>query len=405
MKSINRTIVTTLATLIPTSRRGHGQRGVVLPVVAMCLAAVMGFAGLAIDVTYLEYWQQQQQTATDAAAIGGAQQLARANCSNASTAVSAAGIDAQYNGFGNAGNVSVSAVSPPSSGPYANNDCAISVKITTQHVTNFFSRLFGYPQGMAESTQAVAASTSRGPGCIYLLSTTISQNFNGSNISAPQCGILINDTANFNNANVGALYIGYAGGAPNENGADFPQATPAPMLAVSDPCPEIAGCAYLAANPPSTNSCTQFNGHGYSGALQQGCYSDLNLNGATVTLSGTYVLSGSSNFNGATITGSGVTLYVPAIGTPPNFNKTTVSLSPPTSGNYTGVLYYQVPSNTASANFNGTSNSYSGLLYSPTATSVNFNGANGSYVVLVFGAANLNGSPHSPASSMARKTW
>ncbi len=55
------------------------------------------------------------------------------------------------------------------------------------------------------------------------------------------------------------------------------------------------------------------------------------------------------------------------------------------------MLYYQVPSNTSSPNFNGDGGNYSGLIYAPGATSANFNGAQGKYLVLVFGAANFNG--------------
>ena len=50
------------------------HRGQVLPLFALCLAALLGFAGLGVDVGYLEYWQNSQQAATDAAAIGAAQQ-------------------------------------------------------------------------------------------------------------------------------------------------------------------------------------------------------------------------------------------------------------------------------------------------------------------------------------------
>ena len=88
-----------------------------------------------------------------------------------------------------------------------------------------------------------------------------------------------------------------------------------------------------------------------------------------------------------------MTFYVTANGTPPNFNGvSSANFTPPTSGNYTGVLYYQVPSNTQSPNFNGANVSFSGLVYAPGATSVNFNGASGGYLVLVVGAANFNGS-------------
>lgn len=372
-------------------RTHAGQRGQIIPLIAVALAVLMGFAGVGVDVSYLEYRQQTQQSATDAAAAGGAGALKRAGCPNASAANAAAYLNASNNGYPNGGTITVTPNNPPLSGPFANNGCAVSVTITTQGVSTFFSRIFGYQSGMNETTHAVAIVSSSGAGCIYLLSPTVSQNLKGATLNASQCGILINDTANFSGASVSASSIGYAGGAPNEGGATFSEAAPAPMLPVADPCPEIAGCAYLAANPPSTSGCTSLTEHGYTGTIGPGCYNSINLSSSTVTLSpGIYVINGGTNFNSSTITGDGVTLYVTANGTPPNFNGDVVSLSPPTSGNEDGVVYYQVPSNTNSPNFNGTNVSYSGLIYCPGGTSVNFNGANGTYLVLVFGAANFN---------------
>jgi len=353
----------------------------------------MGFGGIGVDVGYLEYWQQQQQTATDAAAAGGADALLKAGCPNQSAAKSAALADAALNGFTNGNNVTLTAVNPPASGPFANNVCAVDVTLNTNHVATFFAKLFGYPSGMTETTHAAAVVTTTGGGCIYLLSSTVSSNFNGANVTAKKCGALINDTANFNGAVINVMSIGYAGGAPNTNGATFTTASPAPMLPVADPCPEIAGCAYLAANPPSTSNCQSVNDNGFNGTIYPGCYSSLNLNGAHVTMAtGTYVFTGSLNDNGAIIDGSaGVTIYIPNGAPAPNFNGADATLAPPSSGNEQGVLYYQVPSNTANPNFNGTSNKVSGLIYAPGATSVNFNGAQGGYLVLVFGAANFNG--------------
>lgn len=368
--------------------------GHVLPLLAVCLGVLMGFGGVAVDVGFFEYKQQAQQVATDAAALGGAEQLAHANCSSASetAAETTARNDAGTNGYANGTNsITVTAKSPPSTGPYANANCAISVQIDSPNTQTFFTRLFG-KQSMEETTAAVAASspiTNANP-CIFLLNPATNQNFNTGNIQAPQCSILMNDTANFQGGTVNAAAIGYAGSAPNENGATFTTATPAPMLPIADPCPAIDGCNYLANNPPSTSSCTSFAGHDFVGTLPAGCYNDLNLNGANVTLNGLYIFNDSTNFNGATITGTNTTIYVTATGTPPNFNGDSVSLSPPTSGNMQGVLYYQVPSNTQGANFNGTTNYYSGLIYSPKAT-VNFNQTGGGYVVLVFGAINWNG--------------
>jgi Flp pilus assembly protein TadG len=378
-------------------RRHLSESGQVLPMVAICLAVLMGFGAMSIDAGYLEYRQRQQQNAADAAAIGGAQQLVYDGCGDSSAAYTAVQNDAATAGFANGGNVQVTPHNPPASGPYASNTCAVQVTITNLHTPTFLSRVFGWSTGMPETTSATAEvipARANGP-CMFLTNPAISQNFNGAHVSA-ECGIAINGTANFNGSNISAPNIGYAGSKPNENGATFSKASPAPMLPVADPCPEIAGCAYLAANAPSTSNCTSFNGNGFHGTLPQGCYSNLNLNGATVTMSGLYVLDGTSNFNGANVTGSGVTMYVTANGTAPDFNGAMITLSAPSTGDYSGVLYYQVPSNTQNANFNGgCMPSISGLVYAPGSPGINLNGFNGGYGVLVAGGINTNGGTQS----------
>jgi hypothetical protein len=370
--------------------RRRGESGQVLPLVAICLAALMGFGGLAVDVGYWRYQLREQQSATDAAALGGAQQLVYSSCPNQSAATTAAQNDAANGGFTNGGNVTVTIANPPTTGVFAGNTCAVSVTITTQKVASFFARLFGHAGGIAESTQAVAEVTADGGGCIFMLGTGQNTNFNNASVQAPKCSIDINGSANFHSASVDAAGIGEANYSGSNNGGTFTGASPAQMLPVADPCPEIAGCANLAANPPSTSPC---NGtYSNNGVLMPGCYSNLSLNGATVTLQpGTYVFAGGSNFNKASITGSGVTIYIPA-GATTNFNKVnSMTLSPPTSGNYAGVTYYQVPSNSNGINFNSSSTNLSGLIYAPSA-SMNYNGSQGQYAVVVAAYANFNGS-------------
>jgi len=106
------------------------ERGQVLPLIAVALAVLMGFAGIAVDVAYLEYRQQTQQTATDAAAAGGAEALLHAGCPNSTAANNAALANASNNGYPNGGNILVTPNNPPASGPFASNPCAVSVTIT-----------------------------------------------------------------------------------------------------------------------------------------------------------------------------------------------------------------------------------------------------------------------------------
>ena len=64
-----------------------------------------------------------------------------------------------------------------------------------------------------------------------------------------------------------------------------------------------------------------------------------------------------------------------------------MNLSPPSTGNTQGVLYYQVPSNTSNPNFNGPKVNMQGLIYCPGAQ-INYDGNTGNYLVIVAGSAN-----------------
>lgn len=379
--------------------RSTGESGQVLPLVALALAVLMGFGGLAVDVGYLKYQYREQQNATDAAALGAARQLASVQCVDSAATTTAADNDAADNGYSNGvGNVSIAVTNPPPSpGPYAGNGCAVQVQITRSNTPTFFTRAFGFANGMSETTQAIAQASSNGNGCVYLLSSTATSIFNGDTWNGPGCSILINNTATFNgDPTFAAPYIGYAGSAPIENGTTFTMATPAPMLTVADPCPQIAGCETLTQNPLATSGCKSATYNGLATAdIPSGCYSQLIVNGCTnvVFTGGTYVFDGTAIINGSAVTGNGVLFYVTASGSPFTFNGSSISLSPQTTGSYAGVLYYQVASNTGNPTFNGlVSNDLAGLIYAPSASNAIFNGTNGGYVVIVAGGATFNGS-------------
>lgn len=77
-------------------RGAHRQRGQILPVVALAMVALLGIAAFAIDVGYAYYAKRQLQSATDAAALAGAQDLP--NSTNAiATATSYAASDTPAN--------------------------------------------------------------------------------------------------------------------------------------------------------------------------------------------------------------------------------------------------------------------------------------------------------------------
>jgi hypothetical protein len=394
-------------------QRGHAQRGAVLPLIAICLAVLMGFAGLSVDVGFLEYKQQAQQSATDAAAMGGAEAAYADGCQSSTAATSAAKADATLNGYTNAGNGSlgggsggmvVTVNNPPATGVYASNTCAVSVAITNPTVQTFFSKVLTGTNVMAESTQAVGVASQNNPGCIWLLTTAQQSDLSNSHITAPGCNIYINDSANMSNATINAAYIGYGSGSNNTSGTTFTNATPAPMGQVSDPCPQMPGCAYLTNNAPTCS--TWINGSNYSGNMTLGaantttCFTSLsmsNTSGAGATMCGLIVVGnggGSTaqlHLNNTTITScaSGVTIEMESNVSDTNFSNGILTLAAPTTGNTRGVLLWRNSAQSNSVNLSAGTYAFTGLLYFPTSQ-VNYSSASGSYNNLVFGQGNFS---------------
>jgi len=365
-----------------------------MPLVALCLAALLGFAGLSVDVGFLEYKQQAQQSATDAAAIGAAQQLASKGCNNQSSATTAADTDATSNGYTNGGNVTVTVNNPPTSGPYLNNTCAVAVTITSQKISTWFSQGFGFANGATETTQAVGLVSYTGPGCLYLLNTTQQNDLTNLDIQSPKCGIYMNTTANMSNSTINVaslLYAGLGGTTNNVSGATFSGASPQVSLPFADPCPKIPGCNYLAANPPPMTSCSNENASGVS-LTGPVCYSGLSLSG-TDTVCGVIALTGQFHLNNATVTtcAAGVTFYMANGVSDTNFSSSNLTLTAPTTGNTANVVMYRVPSQTSAVDFSTCTCAWTGVVYFPTAK-VNVSNVGSNYSVLIFGQANFSNS-------------
>jgi hypothetical protein len=365
----------------------NGNRGQTLPLIGVLFFLLSGFGALAIDMGYINYQQMKMQTAADNAAIAGGQALIAAGCPNQAAANTAAQNNATTNGFGQSAQVNVTVDNPPklTDGPYKGVNCAVSVMVNVQKNASWFLNLVGFA-GMPITAQAVALLEQNNPGCIYLLTPGITSDFSNATIVAPNCAILTNGSANMSGATVSGKQIGYAGVAPT--GGTFPDAQPTPMLPVADPCPEIAGCAYLKANPPPMGGCAA--GGNYSNAsLTPGCYQDLTLSNINTLQAGTYVVTDTLNVNpGATVTGNNVTIYTTA-GTV-NFAGATVNLSAPASGNTAGVLLYRPPGQTGPVNFGNCTCNLGGLVYFPATQLVTYGKGGGSYAVLVFGSASFS---------------
>ena len=67
-------------------RTGRRERGQILPIVALALVVMLGISAFAIDVGYAYYAKRQLQSATDAAALAGAQDLPSISTAKATAA-------------------------------------------------------------------------------------------------------------------------------------------------------------------------------------------------------------------------------------------------------------------------------------------------------------------------------
>ncbi|HEV2425935.1 MAG TPA: pilus assembly protein TadG-related protein [Terriglobia bacterium] len=359
-------------------------------VTVLVMMAIMGAAGVAVDLGYLRYTQRRMQTAADAAAVTAAAEL------NYGDYVTAGQTDAATNGFTNdTNNVTVAVNVPPTGGAYAGKPDYAEV-IITQTVPTFFMKVMGINSEQI-STRAVSQYGSS-TNCIYALSPNASDAIqtNGSVTFSSQCGI-VDDS----NASVALLMNGASGSISASSvsivgGYSASGVSPTPSTGVP---PQPDPLAYV--SQPAVGACTYPSEQKYtdSASLTQGVYcGGIAVKGSgTVTFAaGTYIINGGElNFGGSsTITGSNVVFYLTGGANVTIAGGTTVTLSAPTSGTYSGILFFQDRTDGSSASFKGgNSLSLIGALYFPDAP-VEFKGNNSvsAYTIMVANTILFDGS-------------
>ena len=393
----------------------ESQRGQVLPIVALLLAVLMGFAAFAVDLGYLRYQQRLQQTASDHAAIAAAWQLQASSSTSPSScgdpaqpgsppAVCTAGQNAAAaNWFTNNGpKTYVSVNYPPASGAFAGDPSAVETVITVQQ-PSFFSWVFNRTTNPV-TTRAVAIirGNPNGP-CLYALTKQMNMNA-GSRVNAP-CGIMVG--GDFNAASGSTINVPSIGfvGTHSHCGPCTSATVQAQIEPFADPCPTIPGCVAItgpypngqqpgAGGPYATCSSSPSN----PTTLTRGCYTG-DLNGNNVDLQpGLYVFTGSITANNITCTTcvqgtSGVTLVV---GGNIDLNGASTTLNAPPGGQgvgsvsvtadgVPGVVLYQTGSGHGQNDCTNPSNAFSGTLLGMVyAPNCQFNVNAGSQVSLDF---------------------
>jgi hypothetical protein len=358
-----------------------------LPLIAILLVVLMGFAALSVDAGYLRYEQNLQQSAADSAAIAGASELAYSTAIADVTA--AADADAAANGFADTSTIAVA--NPPANGTYSGNTAAVQVVINTTQPTAF-EAVLGRGSNQLQ-TIATATSGSAGSVCLYGLSASQTSNFSkGVTLNSPTCGMMLDGNYNANSATLTMSSIGVAGTISGANDV-YADGAPGAAIPAGDPCPSLVGCAYLKSNPPATSPCNYTSLSVNSATtLYQGVYcGKTTLNSSGITLSpGVYVFTGGLEIDSATVVGTGVTMYI-AGGALAINSKANVNFTAPLTGNTEGVLFYQPSSDTTAPALNTASFALQGVLYFPGAQ-FTITGGSTLKVMIIAGSLSMSGS-------------
>jgi len=388
------------------TRFGEDDSGVSAVLVGLCLAAILGAAGLAVDVGLWYADRRAAQGAADAAAYSAAVDYTKSSSpSVAFSTASAKAVAAQYGFTNGTGGVTVVVNSPPLNGSYKTGSATAFEVIITKPETLFLSSL--YINSASVAARAVALTGSNGNYCVEVLNTTagasnltFSSGASGATINLPDCGIADNGPGSCaiqvsQSANIFTQTLAVVGNVCTGTGSSVtvsgtktvPGATalanPYSSLSVST----VEGSTNMTC-PNSTATSFATNGQTY--ALSPGVYcSGFSVaNGATVNLSaGVYYVAGGtfSLAAGSTLNGSGVTIILTkngsAYATASIASGATVNLTAPTTGSTAGVAIWADgagPTTNTSSLGGGGSMIVNGALYFPTQT-VNFaNGASNS---------------------------
>ncbi len=373
--------------------RGRPSRGFVLITIMASLVAVLTLVGLAIDTGHLQVVKVRMQTAADAAAIGGVQDVKAGGFAGP---VAASRANAAANGFTHGRDtVAVAVNSPPASGYFTGDPTAVEVTIR-QSVATFFMSLAGFHR-MDVSARAVARRAP-GPNCVFALdpSSAGAISASGGAIVEVNCGVMVNSVSNTalsvsGGARIDATWVGIAG---NYSAVGGGAVSPAPAIHLpAEPDP----LAHLSA--PAAGACARTNYSVSSGqdvTISEGVYcGGISVSGgARLSLNpGTYVLKGGGlTVSGmSSLTGSGVTFYNTSGGGYSYAGVAlsggaTVQLSAPTTGPLAGILFFQdraVVAGEASTLSGNASSYFNGALYFPTTALTYSGGTDTEYTIIV----------------------
>jgi Flp pilus assembly protein TadG len=324
-------------------RLARDKRGNALLIAAGALPLVIGSAGLASDTIQWAMWKRQLQHAADAAALAGVHGIVESQSYTA-----AATRDLTINDHTGIAYSATPVIVHPSSGTYATDPYAVQVTLALQKKLSFSSLFLASPPTI--SATAIATVVASGKYCVISLEDTAASGitYSGNATLDLGCGMSTNSNgATAVNASgsssVTASPISAVGGIPSSSSFASGTTLQAYSMAQKDPFATI--------EPPAVpNGCNNYTVGTNDVTTLSGCFKNLTIHG-TATLTGNIILDGGNLTIGsqAVVTCNGCTIFLTnknAAANSPIGNVdinagATLNMTAPTSGTYSGILFYQ----------------------------------------------------------------
>ncbi|WP_017666943.1 Tad domain-containing protein [Sandarakinorhabdus sp. AAP62] len=353
------------------------RRGNIASLTALMMPILIGTAGLASDTIQWTLTKRMMQRAADSGAIAGAYALSQAADSDSEAVHQAALGDIGRNG-GFVMNINPVINSPATSGSFRDASAAVEVILATDLQLPFTGFIMDGPVRI--SARAVAEIVGNGDYCVLALEHT----------DTP--GIPIGGSATVD------LGCGMMSNAPSTtsiiaNGASFVRASPVAAVGNVPPGNYASGTVRQEyalplrdpyrnlPDPPnisSSNNDIRVQPNRTNNSIGPGTYRDIDISGTATFGPGVYYVTGSMNFGSqSNVTTNGAVFILTATNAASNTSNIAtvnmnggarINMTAPSSGTYSGILFYQDrrASNMATNIINGNSTSLlQGALYFP----------------------------------------
>ncbi|MGE0408173.1 MAG: pilus assembly protein TadG-related protein [Amphiplicatus sp.] len=361
------------------------RRGAAAIVMALLMPILIGALAFGAEAGYWEFSRRHLQDAADVSAHAAATQLRSGVKSNSALKAVAKPV-AERGGY-HLGEAGITVATPPTSGAYAGNASAVQVFLDNA-IPRRFTGIFTQTP-VAFTVSAVALVSNGRPACILALNPTASATIaagGSSDVTLTGCDLAANSTSPTSVLTTGGAVnivtgcVSTVGGVYDSHDTitytdcpgpiEYGPVTPDPYAGV--PEPSVTGC----------QNGNNFTNAGNPSTPAPGCYNNVgNINRDIVLSPGVYILNNSDVklTGGRTITGTGVTIFLAGTSTMEVSGNSTINITAPTSGIYSGLAIFGDRDSAGELDLTGNSGvSIVGAVYSPNSD-ITFTGNNASF--------------------------